>query len=73
MRELITLWKEEKVLYNSKHEKYCNKDEKQKEWKRIASKLISRGFREIEDAQISEKITSLRSYYGTEKASKAGK
>ena len=54
------------VLYNSKHEKY-NKDEKQKAWKRIASKLISRGFSEIEDAQISGKITSLCSYYGTEK------
>ena len=29
--------------------------------------MISRSFSEIEDAQISEKITSLRSYYGTEK------
>ena len=29
--------------------------------------LISRGFSEIEDVKISEKITSLRSYYGTEK------
>ena len=67
VRELITLWKEEEVLYNSNHEKYYNKAEKQKVWKRIASKLISRGFSEIEDAQISEKITSLRSYYGTEK------
>ena len=67
MRELITLWKEEEVLYNSKHEKYYNKDEKQKAWKRIASKLISRGFSEIEDAQISEKISSLRSYYGSVK------
>ena len=41
--------------YNLKHEKYYNKDEKQKTWKRIASKLISRGFNEIEDAQIIEK------------------
>ena len=55
------------ILYNSKHEKYYNKDEKQEAWKRIASKLISRGFSEIEEVQISEKITSLRSYYGTEK------
>ena len=66
VRELITLWKEEKVLYNSKHEKYYNKYHKQKAWKRIASKLISRGFSEIEEAQINQKITSLRSYYGTE-------
>ena len=29
--------------------------------------LISRGFSEIEDVKISEKITSLRSYYDTEK------
>ena len=29
--------------------------------------MISRGFSEIENAQISEKITSLRSYYGTER------
>ena len=29
--------------------------------------MISRGFSEIEDAQISEKITSLCSHYGTEK------
>ena len=29
--------------------------------------MISRGFSEIDDAQISEKITSLRSYYGTKK------
>ena len=29
--------------------------------------MISRGFSEIEDEQISEKITSLRSYYDTEK------
>ena len=36
-------------------------------WKRIASKLISRDFNEIEDAWISEKITLLRGYYGTEK------
>ena len=28
--------------------------------------MISRGFSEIEDAQITEKIKSLRSYYGTE-------
>ena len=48
MRELITLWKEEKILYNSKHEKYHNKA--WKAWKRIASKLISRDFNEIEDA-----------------------
>ena len=53
VRELITLWKEEKVLYNSKHEKYYNKYHKQKAWKRIASKLISRGFSEIEEAQIN--------------------
>ena len=64
VRELITLWKEEEVLYNSKYEKYYNKDEKQKAWKRIAGKLISRGFSEIEDAQISDKITSQRSYDG---------
>ena len=55
MQELITVWKKEEVLYNLKHEKYYNKDEKQKAWKRIASKLISRGFNEIEDAQIIEK------------------
>ena len=30
VRELITLLKEEEVLYNSRHEKYYNKDEKQK-------------------------------------------
>ena len=64
VRELITLWKEKEVLYNSKYEKYYNKDEKQKAWKRIAGKLISRGFSGIKDAQISDKITSLRSYYG---------
>ena len=52
---------------NSKHEKYYNKDEKQKAWKRIATKLINRGFREIEDVQVSEKTRSLRSYYGTKK------
>ena len=67
----ITLWKEEEVLYNWEHEKYCKKDEKQKARKGIASKLISRGFIEIEDAQISEKSN----YNGTkkriEKASKA--
>ena len=28
--------------------------------------MISRGLSEIEDAQITEKIKSLRSYYGTE-------
>ena len=67
MREIITLWREEEVFYNSKHEKYYNKDKKQKARKLRASKLISRGFSEIEDAQISEKITSLRSYYDTEK------
>ena len=64
VRELITLWREEEVLYNSKYGKYYNKDEKQKSWKRIAGKLFSRGFSEIEDAQISDKITSLRSYDG---------
>ena len=55
MREPITLWKEEEVLYNSKHEKYYIKEENQKAWKRIASKLISHCFSEIEEAQISEK------------------
>ena len=55
MQEIITLWKNEEVLYNLKHEKYHKKNEKQKAWKRIASKLISRGFNEIEDAQIIEK------------------
>ena len=65
VRELITLWREEEVLYNSKYGKYYSKDEKQKAWKRIAGKLISRGFSEIEDAQISDKITSQRSYDGT--------
>ena len=59
MRELITLWTEKEVLYNLKHEK-------QKARKRIASQLISCGFSEIEDAQISEKITLLHSYYSTE-------
>ena len=67
MREIITVWKEEEVFYNLKHEKYYDKDKKQKARKLIASKLISRRFSEIEDAQISEKIKSLRSYYGTEK------
>ena len=61
----------EEVLYNSKHEKYYNKDKKEKAWKWIASQLISRGFSEIEDAQINEKITSLRSSYGTEKREKS--
>ena len=70
VQELITLWKEEEAFYNSKHEKYCNKDEKQKVWKQITSKLISRGFSEIEKALINEKRTWLRSYYGTEKRSK---
>ena len=32
-KELITLWKEEEVLYNLKHENYYNKDEKLKLWK----------------------------------------
>ena len=30
VRELTTLWKEEEVLYNSKHEKYYNKDKTRK-------------------------------------------
>ena len=47
--------KKRRFPYNSKHEKYYKKDEKQNAWKRIGSKLISRGFSEIEDAQISEK------------------
>ena len=67
VRELISLQKDELVLYNSKHKKCYDKDEKQRAWKWIISKLISRGFSEIDDAQISEKITSLRSYYGTKK------
>ena len=67
VRELITLWKKEEILYSSKHGKYYNKNEKQKAWKRRANKLISRGFSEIKDAQINEKITSLRSYYATER------
>ena len=50
MKELITLWKEEEVLYNSKHEKYHHKDQKQKAWKRITCRLISRGCCEIKDA-----------------------
>ena len=44
-----------------------NKDKKQKAWKRIANKLIGRGFSKIEDRQISEKIASPRSDYGSEK------
>ena len=48
------------VLYNSKHEKYYDENEKQKAWKWIASKLISRDFDEFEDAQINEKIMPLR-------------
>ena len=48
------------VLYSSKHEKYYDKNEKQKAWKWTASKLISRDFDEFEDAQIIEKITPLR-------------
>ena len=67
MREFVTLWKKEEILYNWKHEKYYNKDENQELWKRIASKLISRGFSEMKDVQISENMTSLRSYYGIEK------
>ena len=47
------------VLYNSKHEKYYDENEKQKAWKWIASKLISRDFDEFEDAQINEKIMPL--------------
>ena len=43
VRELITLWKEEEVLYNSNYEKYFNKDEKQKAWKGISIKLFSCG------------------------------
>ena len=67
VKELITLWKEEKVLYNLKHENYYNKDEKLKLRKWIANKLISRGFSKIKDAQVNKKITPLRSYYGIEK------
>ena len=63
--QILFLWKEEVVLYNSKHEKYYNKDEKQRAWKLIPSKLISRGFSEIADAQISEKITSIPRYYSS--------
>ena len=66
VREFILLWKEE-VFYNSRHEKYYNKDEKQKSWKHISSKLISRGLNKIKVAQISENITSLCSYNGIEK------
>ena len=69
MRELILLWKEE-VFYNSRHEKYYNKDEKQKSWKQVSSKLISRGLNEIKVAQISENITSLCSYNGIENVKK---
>ena len=50
-----------KRLYNLKHEKHYNKDEKQELRKWIESKLISHGFSEIKN---SEDITSLRSYYG---------
>ena len=62
VKELITLWKKEEVLYNLKHENYYNKDEKLKLWKWIANKLINRGFSKIKEAQ-----TPLRSYYGIEK------
>ena len=67
VKELITLWKEEEVLYNLKHEKYYNKDEKQKLWKWIANKFISRDFSKIKGAQVNKKITPLRSYYGIKK------
>ena len=63
-------WSNEEVrkrLYNSKHEKHYNKDEKQELRKWTESKLISHGFSEIKDLKISENITSLRSYYGIEK------
>ena len=66
VRELILLWKEE-LFYNSRHEKYYNKDEKQKSWKQISSRLISCGLIKIKVAQISENITSLCSYNGIEK------
>ena len=71
--QILFLWKEEEVLYNSKHEKYYNKDEKQRAWKRIPSKLISRGFSEIADAQISEKITSIPRYYSSSRKKKRQK
>ena len=67
-------WSNEEVrkfLYNSKHQIYYNKDEKQKLWKWIASKLISHGFSEIKYVKNSENITSLRSYYGIEKQKKS--
>ena len=67
VKELITLWKEEEVLCNLKHEKYYKKDEKQKLWNWIANKLISCGFSKIKDSNVNEKITPLSSYYDIEK------
>ena len=56
MKLLILLREEEEVLYNSKHEKYYRKDEKQNALKRIAFKFIIHGFSEIGVAQIRGKL-----------------
>ena len=64
---LIKYWKTEEPLYNTKSEKYHLKDEKAKSLKKIALKLHGDGISDVNEEMITEKIGSLRSYYGAEK------
>ena len=72
--QLINLWKQEEALYNSKCDSYSNCDEKDKVLERIITNLAKEGI-EATKTQITEKLTSLRSYYsgqrGKERASKS--
>ena len=72
--QLINLWKQEEAFYNSKCDSYSNRDERDKAPERIITNLAKEGI-EATKIQITEKLTSLRSYHsgqrGKERASKS--
>ena len=73
LTQLINLWKQEEALYNSQCDS-CNSDERDKALERIITNLAKEGIEAIK-IQITEKLTSLRSYYsgqgGKERVSKS--
>lgn len=71
---LISFWKEEESLCNSKSDTYSDRDARNKAIERIVKSLLENGV-DVTSSQVQEKITSLRSYYsgqkGKERSSKA--
>ena len=62
---LITAWQDEEVLYNVKHALYFRKDEKEKALERVCVKLAEHIT--VTSKQVSDNITSLKTYFGAEK------